>query len=617
MWNDCETEIDLIGYKNLARAVISLIQERDLSPLTIGIHGDWGAGKTSMLKFICTELESDKKVLCLTFNGWLFEGYDDAKSALMETIITELVNAQPANRKLREQAIKLLKRVNWLRFARKTAGVAFTLATGIPDVSLIEGLISQTGKIIADPSNASAIAKGKDLISAFQSSMKEQDKRTIPTEIHAFRKEFGKLLDTAKIERLVVIVDDLDRCLPSTAIDTLEAIRLFLFVPKTTFILAADENMIAYAVSKHFPELPITIGQADYSKNYLEKLVQVPIRIPPLNKRETQIYIALLFIEHALKENKILRDKIIAISNKIISTPSCETTLRDSINTELGSIPEAIKDSLLLSEKIGSVLAEGLKGNPRQIKRFLNTIMLRVRIAGVYGIQAQINLHVLAKLMLLERFNEQIYKDLVAQLGQSIDGRIEKLKGFEQGIKAEEGEGIPQEWNKEAVITWGKIDPPLGEIDLRPYIYISREKDIGFVGLREDLEQTFKRLSDATELTLPRMEADLKLLAREDAKKIFSALVYKINSSSDLRIKPREFDGLCFLCKNQADLQDSLATWLSGLPVSAIGNWVLVGIKAILSKDTAIEAYNSLCDKWRTQTDNLSLKRAADQLKRI
>lgn len=617
MWNDCETQIDLIGYKNLARAVINLIREENLSPLTIGIHGDWGAGKTSMLRFICTELESNKKILCLNFNGWLFEGYDDAKSALMETIITELTKAQPANRKLREQGKKLLKRVNWLRLVRKTAGIAFTLATGIPDVTLIEGLISQLRKIIANPSDPSAIERGKELISAFQTSMKEQDKKTIPTEIHAFREEFGKVLETARIDRLVVIIDDLDRCLPATAIDTLEAIRLFLFVPKTTFILAADENMIAYAVSKHFPELPITVGQADYSKNYLEKLVQVPIRIPPLNKRETQIYIALLFIEHALSGDAALRDKIISISSKLISAPSSDTTLRDSINTELGSIPDVIKDSLLLSEKIGSVLAEGLKGNPRQIKRFLNTIMLRVKIAEAYGIQSQINLHVLAKLMLLERFNDQIYKDLVAQLGQSIDGRTEKLKGFEQGIKSGEGDGIPQGWDKDAIIAWGKIDPPLGEIDLRPYIYISREKDIGFAGLREDLEQIFKRLSDATELTLPRMEGDLKSIAKDDAKKIFNALIYKINSSSDLRTKPREFDSLCFLCKNQEDLQDSLTTWLNGLPVSGIGNWVLVGIKAILSKDSAIDAYGKLCEKWITQTDNLSLKKAAEQLKKI
>ena len=65
--------------------------------------------------------------------------------------------------------------------------------------------------------------------------------RASPEQIHEFREEFKELLDEAKIDQLVVLIDDLDRCLPETAIDTLEAIRLFLFVPKTAFVIGADE----------------------------------------------------------------------------------------------------------------------------------------------------------------------------------------------------------------------------------------------------------------------------------------------------------------------------------------------------------------------------------------
>ena len=62
--------------------------------------------------------------------------------------------------------------------------------------------------------------------------------------MHAFREEFKELLEEADIDRLVVLVDDLDRCLPATSIETLEAIRLFLFVPRAAFVIAADEGMI-------------------------------------------------------------------------------------------------------------------------------------------------------------------------------------------------------------------------------------------------------------------------------------------------------------------------------------------------------------------------------------
>ena len=110
--------------------------------------------------------------------------------------------------------------------------------------------------------------------------LREVAEDSAPEQIHAFRKEFEELLERADIDRLVVLVDDLDRCLPEIAIETLEAIRLFLFVPRAAFVIAADEGMIEYAVRQHFPDLPVTTGPATYARNYLEKLIQVPFRLP-------------------------------------------------------------------------------------------------------------------------------------------------------------------------------------------------------------------------------------------------------------------------------------------------------------------------------------------------
>ncbi|MEA2728231.1 MAG: hypothetical protein QOF70_2706 [Acetobacteraceae bacterium] len=69
------------------------------------------------------------------------------------------------------------------------------------------------------------------------------------------------------------------RRLPNTAIATLEAIRLFLFVERTAFVIGADEVMIEHSVREHFPDLPPSSGPASYARNYLEKLIQVPFRI--------------------------------------------------------------------------------------------------------------------------------------------------------------------------------------------------------------------------------------------------------------------------------------------------------------------------------------------------
>ena len=70
-----------------------------------------------------------------------------------------------------------------------------------------------------------------------------------------------------------------------------------------TYALAADEAMIEYAVRKHFPDLPDSTGPRDYARNYLEKLIQVPFRIPALGETETRIYVTLLLAGVELGDN--------------------------------------------------------------------------------------------------------------------------------------------------------------------------------------------------------------------------------------------------------------------------------------------------------------------------
>ena len=87
---------------------------------------------------------------------------------------------------------------------------------------------------------------------------------------------------------------DLDRCLPDVAISTLEAVRLFMFTGETAFVVAADESMIRYAVKKHFPDVvdenKYNVG-IEFSNKYLEKLIQIPFRIPDIFYRSVIIHL--------------------------------------------------------------------------------------------------------------------------------------------------------------------------------------------------------------------------------------------------------------------------------------------------------------------------------------
>jgi len=93
---------------------------------------------------------------------------------------------------------------------------------------------------------------------------------------------------------LVVLIDDLDRCLPETTISTLEAIRLFLFLKNTAFVIAADDAMIKHAVRRHFEGV-----DDELVTNYFDKLIQLPIRVPPLGTQEVRAYMMLLFVENS------------------------------------------------------------------------------------------------------------------------------------------------------------------------------------------------------------------------------------------------------------------------------------------------------------------------------
>ena len=106
MWHDNETTLDYLGYQHFSNAITALTKEKRLLPVTVGLFGDWGSGKSSILKMLERSYSSDESVLCMRFDGWLFEGYDDAKAALMTDII------QGIKEKLRKIRLdsKILKR---------------------------------------------------------------------------------------------------------------------------------------------------------------------------------------------------------------------------------------------------------------------------------------------------------------------------------------------------------------------------------------------------------------------------------------------------------------------------------------------------------------------------
>lgn len=402
---DNETRVDLLNNEAIATTIIELLRARPDHPVTIGVHGDWGAGKSSVLEMIEAGFADKDEVLCLKFNGWRFQGFEDAKIALIEGIVTGLVEKRPALNKAAAAVKDVFRRIDWLKVAKRAGGLALTAFTGIPTPDQIGAIVASLEAVVADPAKLATKENLSTAIDEVKAVLKPGETKNVPEEVEAFRKAFDQLLKDAGIKQLIVLIDDLDRCLPDTAIETLEAIRLFVFTARTAFVVAADEAMIEYAVRKHFPDLPDSTGPRDYARNYLEKLIQVPFRIPALGETETRIYVTLLLAGAEIGENDADYANLIGVAREKLKRPWTSGGLdAATVKTALSKQAEKANNALALSDQIGPILASGTKGNPRQIKRFLNTLLLRERTAAARGFGDDVKLPVLAKLMLAERF---------------------------------------------------------------------------------------------------------------------------------------------------------------------------------------------------------------------
>lgn len=632
--SDHETVVDLLYYEAIAKTVIKFVRQDPSTPITVGVHGDWGAGKSSVLKMTEMALATDKRTLCLWFNGWVFEGFEDAKTVVLEKIVTELKRARPTSTKVADAAKKLFKRIQWLKIARKAGGLAFTAVTGIPGPELVTALVEKVSAIVQNPSqeiNAGDLKSVVDHAGEFLKASEPMED-SIPEHMHAFREEFEALLKAADIDQLVILIDDLDRCLPETAIATLEAIRLFLFVPRTAFVIGADEAMIEYSVRRHFPELTVATGSANYTRNYLEKLIQVPFRIPALGFAETRAYITLLLSQSSLGDSDERFIKLLNAARDDLRRPWQSRGLdREVVKKALGTnFPVEIERALLISGQITRALTEGTRGNPRQIKRFLNSMTLRQAIAQERGFAEDINLPVLAKIMLAERFSADFYEQLARLVTTSSDGKVAALAQLESAM-APEGQGdsgqstqtkgkaeaaLPEvdEWSKnEWIGVWARIEPRMGQTDLRPYVFVTRDKRSYYAGalIVDHLDALVDRLMGQG-MAVQSANADIEKLGDSDAQQVFEALKARILQSEKMTTEPRGIKGLIALVRSKPNLQGAFLQLIKDLPVDNLGAWAATGCATAFTSADMKTNYTHILQGWQKDSKNAALKAGAD-----
>lgn len=466
MWSDNETTQDLLGYQVHADLLKKIILSDSMLPISIGVFGNWGSGKSSLMLLLQQALkeweqsqqgENHNMILQVYFNSWQFESYDTTKLTMIESILEALDKDIKKRSNLFEKADDFFARINFLK-----AGV-FVLKKAYDNLTP-----EWLKKWLPTKEDIDIIAE-KD---KYNNLLEDISKGNTSKFIATFRELFEELIDNMGYKAVIVYVDDLDRCDPKKIIGCLEAVKLFVNVKKTAFVIGADERIIEYAISQHYP---IQMKKEDISSpfsDYLEKLIQLPYKLPRLSDNEQETYITLLLCKNHLNEtlfNQIHQEYLNFRKSDKHSRYNIANIKAKSNGVDFKEVEYRLP--------VVPLIKQFLNGNPRQLKRFLNTLYVRQELAEVAGF-SDIRPEVLTKLMVLEyntlynsRF-EELYK-----IQKANDGVL-PLENVEEEATLENGIQNPQwkdNWSSDYLKKWLSSDPSLKDINLQNYFWVARD----------------------------------------------------------------------------------------------------------------------------------------------
>lgn len=214
--------------EGLAKSITSLPRDECY---VIGLHGPWGDGKTSVLRFVEHTLKGDSATVVVWFNPWRFL-HEEAILGEFFDVLAARVEAR-----LTVWHERLARVGSWVS---RVAGVFYDQATKVAEIA-------------AEKAEANIEKKRQRLKSALEQS--------------------GK--------RLVVFIDDIDRLDSSEIASLFRLIKACADLPNVVYVLAFDREMVARTVGTRLVD-----GDAEAGRNFLEKIIQIPVALPPASRRD-------------------------------------------------------------------------------------------------------------------------------------------------------------------------------------------------------------------------------------------------------------------------------------------------------------------------------------------
>nr|WP_314460620.1 P-loop NTPase fold protein [uncultured Neisseria sp.] len=580
MWSDTESKEDYLNFGEVSQIVTEILETEAMLPVSIGVFGNWGAGKSSLLNLIEQQIKPDEWIV-IKFDAWLYQGFDDARAALLEVIASHLIQAAKNDKTIWEKSKNLFARIDGLRLAGLVAEGA-ALAAGLPTFGLVSKIFGTAQNAldgIQDETESKQVVETvKEIVDSEKNLIKSKEQQTPPKQIDEFRKEYGEILQKLG-KKLVIVIDNLDRCLPANAIQTLEAIRLFLFLNRTAFIIAADEEMIRHSVAEHYKDLSYR-----HQIDYLDKLIQIPIRVPKAGVLEIRAYLYMLYAIH----QKVPTGKLASL-RQFLENHLQQSWKSQSLNPE--EVAETIEEQhnqTLLSDferanRIAPLLANSpnIQGNPRIVKRILNTIKMRTKIANKR--QMPLDEAIITKLVIFERCVDYDVITKFYRLVNEREGKPELLKELEDNNEQNLSTLSENKPIQAFIKEWAKLEPKLSNVDLRAAIYLSRET----IPLNTYTAQLSQKAQDALNILLTTTSRTgsqgtqdaIQQLTMDEQISVMDALVEQLRKVDNWDKSPNGFVGACLLAENSEDGARILNRFIIGLKQSVKKPWLNTALK--------------------------------------
>ena len=601
MWSDIETSKDLLGYSIHASLLKDVVTNPKNLPITVGLYGDWGSGKSSILKILQEQLEKDDNTVVVYFDGWSFESFDDAKMSLIQGIVDALENNEKFFAKVKDdtegafEAVKeafagLKKSITWMRALKVTTKAALPVVSAVMTggVSIIPTLISafrENKEYLVD------LLTGDKAEEFLQNAINSENDEKKYKAVREFRTDFEALINKSKQGQIVILIDDLDRCLPRHIIDNLEAIKLFLNVPKTAFVIAADQYIVSNAIKSEYKTL-IEASKEDrphdnLGEAYMEKFIQLPYTLPKLSPKEVETYVTLLFCQSILDESNFL--KIQEDFALFVSQNKFEKYGWDKIKNVLsGDNTHDLSSTIGFVSHFATIIGNSLRWNPRLIKRFLNAFEVRFSLLSRSGLNNEKNRFALLKLMLIEQNSLDRFIQLNSWTMSSHDTPKEIL-ALEAIVDAGNKDfGEYKEWNSLELKQIFASEPKFSQVDMRELFWVSRDNLVdqmsGVALIPPHVKNVFNKIynADSDSIRKNMCKTEITGLSSEGIKDIFTLLDAKLLTS----VMDKNAYGVYYYCilNDIAGAYESFLEILSRIDTSKIPFSLGSKFKDILDK---------------------------------